>query len=132
MGNGGQVFVLDMGEPVRIMELAHQMIRLSGKEPERDIAIDIIGARPGEKLHEELWTQGEEVSPSEHPAILRVSRHSVDGAWLDAELRELERLIAEGDTLELVGRLAAVVREPQRADGGAVGATQAAPTVDTV
>ncbi len=132
MGDGGQVFVLDMGEPVRILDLAHQMIRLSGKEPERDIAVEIIGARPGEKLHEELWTQAEDVWPSEHPAILRVSRHSVDAGWLDAELRELERLVAEGDTLELVGRLAAIVREQQRRDGAEVGATEAAPTSGTV
>jgi FlaA1/EpsC-like NDP-sugar epimerase len=133
MGNGGQVFVLDMGKPVRIMELAQQMIRLSGKEPGRDIAVDIIGARPGEKLHEELWTQGEEVSPTEHPAILRVSRDSVDGAWLDAELRELERLVAEGDTLELVGRLAAAVREPRRVGTASpADAAEAAPTAETV
>jgi FlaA1/EpsC-like NDP-sugar epimerase len=133
MGNGGQVFVLDMGEPVRIMDLAHQMIRLSGKEPGRDIAVDIIGARPGEKLHEELWTPGEEVSPTEHPAILRVARHSVDGAWLDAELRELERLVAEGDTLELVGRLAAAVREPQRSAGAPeTDAAVAAPASDSL
>jgi FlaA1/EpsC-like NDP-sugar epimerase len=131
MGDGGRVFVLDMGEPVRIMDLAHQMIRLSGKEPERDIPVTIIGARPGEKLHEELWTQGEEVSPTEHRSILRVSRHSVDGAWLEAELRELERLVAEGDTLELVGRLAAAVREPKRyeTETGAAAATPASETV---
>ena len=61
-----------MGEPVRILELAHKMIRLSGKEPESEIGIQIIGARPGEKLHEELWTDGEEVFPSTHSAILQV------------------------------------------------------------
>src|SRR5204863_9550774 len=55
IGGRGDVFVLDMGEPVRIIDLAMQMIRLSGKEPERDIQIDIVGARPGEKLHEGLF-----------------------------------------------------------------------------
>ena len=130
MGDGGQVYVLDMGDPVRILDLAHQMIRLSGKEPERDVAIEIIGARPGEKLHEELWTEGEEVSPSEHPAILRLSRHGIDAGWLDAELTELERLVSEGDTLELVGRLAAIVRAPQRAavDVNALGSVATQPT----
>ena len=114
IGGAGQVFVLDMGEPVRILDLAHQMIRLSGKEPGRDIAVEVVGARPGEKLHEELWTEGEEVTPSDHPAILRVGRHSIDPEWLDSELAELERLVDEGDTLGLVGRLAAIVREPRQ------------------
>ncbi len=132
MGDGGQVFVLDMGEPVRIMDLAHQMIRLSGKEPELDIPIDIIGARPGEKLHEELWTQGEEVSPTAHSAILRVSRHGIDGAWLEAELRELERLVAEGDTLELVGRLAALTRQQPSGLEMETGAAAATPASETL
>ena len=116
IGGRGQVFVLDMGEPVSILELAKQMIRLSGKEPEREIAIDIIGARPGEKLHEELWTEGDDVVPSSHPAILQLGRPPVDAQWLDSELGELERLVEGGETLELVGRLAAIVREPRRLD----------------
>jgi FlaA1/EpsC-like NDP-sugar epimerase len=120
----GQVFVLDMGEPVRILELAHQMIRLSGKEPERDIAIEIIGARPGEKLHEELWTDGETVTPSRHPAILQLSGPAIDPVWLESELTALEQLVDDGNTLDLVGRLAAIVREPRR--------VQATPEADAV
>ena len=54
-GRSGDIFVLDMGEPVRIIDLAHQMIHLSGREPGRDIAVEIVGIRPGEKLHEELF-----------------------------------------------------------------------------
>jgi FlaA1/EpsC-like NDP-sugar epimerase len=114
IGGRGEIFVLDMGEPVRILELARQMIRLSGKEPEREIEIEFIGARPGEKLHEELWGEGETAVPTIHPKILRVSAPVVDGFWLEDELAELERLVEEGETLELVSRLSAMMREPQR------------------
>jgi len=132
IGGRGQVFVLDMGEPVRIMELAESMIRLSGREPGRDIAIDVIGARPGEKLHEELWTSDEQVSPSAHPAILSVTRAEIDAAWLDAELAELGRLVEAGATLDLVGRLAAMVREPRRDGAGAAETAGAASATETV
>jgi FlaA1/EpsC-like NDP-sugar epimerase len=71
IGRSGQVFVLDMGEPVSIVELARNMIRLSGKEPERDIAIDFVGVRPGEKLHEELFYDAERVEPTSVPKVLK-------------------------------------------------------------
>ena len=117
IGGRGDVFVLDMGEPVRILDLAKQMIRLSGKDPERDIAIEIVGTRPGEKLHEELWGEGETTVPTPHPKIMRVSGPVVDGEWLEDELVELERLVDEGDTLEAVSRLAGMVRAPRYAHG---------------
>src|SRR5262249_24921289 len=59
IGGGGQLYVLDMGEPVRIVDLAENMIRLSGKEPGRDVAVEFIGVRPGEKLQEDLWGENE-------------------------------------------------------------------------
>jgi FlaA1/EpsC-like NDP-sugar epimerase len=114
IGGRGQLYVLDMGEPVRILDLARNMIRLSGKEPERDIPIQFVGVRPGEKLHEELLGEGETVSPTEHPKILRVTRPAADAGWLDGQLAELERLVEAGETLELVARLSAIVRAPQR------------------
>jgi FlaA1/EpsC-like NDP-sugar epimerase len=114
IGRSGQVFVLDMGEPVSIVELARNMIRLSGKEPGRDIAIEFVGVRPGEKLHEELWGDGETVGSTPHPKILSVTRPTIDAAWLEEELGELQRLVAEGETLELVARLAAMIKQPQR------------------
>jgi len=119
IGGRGRVYVLDMGEPVKIVDLAEKMIRLSGKEPGRDVAIEFVGARPGEKLHEVLVSEGEVVAPTEHQAILVLSRPAVDAAWLDAELRELERLVEEGETLEVVGALSRVVREPQRIEATA-------------
>jgi FlaA1/EpsC-like NDP-sugar epimerase len=114
IGRSGQVFVLDMGEPVSILELARKMIRLSGKEPERDVAIEFIGVRPGEKLHEELWGDGETVGSTPHAKILAVTRPAIDAAWLEEELGELQRLVAEGETLELVARLGAMIKEPRR------------------
>ena len=115
IGGRGDVFVLDMGEPVRIIDLAMQMIRLSGKEPERDIDIDVVGARPGEKLHEELWGEGETAVATSHPKIMRVRGAVVDATWLEEELAELERLVREGETLEVVSRLSAMMREPRLA-----------------
>jgi FlaA1/EpsC-like NDP-sugar epimerase len=123
IGGRGQVFVLDMGEPVRIVDLAQNMIRLSGKEPRlpddpttssRDVRIAFIGSRAGEKLHEELWSEDDSVGATTHPKILRLSRPPVDPDWLEGQLAELERLADEGDTLEVVGKLRNVVRDPRR------------------
>jgi FlaA1/EpsC-like NDP-sugar epimerase len=113
IGGRGDVFVLDMGDPVRILDLAKQMVRLSGKEPDRDIAVEIVGTRPGEKLHEELWGAGETAVSTSHPKIMRVSGPTVDALWLQDELAELERLVREGETLEVVSRLATMMREPR-------------------
>ncbi|MGH2995028.1 MAG: polysaccharide biosynthesis protein [Gaiellaceae bacterium] len=114
IGESGDVFVLDMGDPVKIVELAHNMIRLSGKEPERDIEIRFIGVRAGEKLHEELWGEGEESVPTSHPKILRAACRPVDPVRLEDDLAELERLVEAGETVEVVARLAAMVRTPRR------------------
>jgi FlaA1/EpsC-like NDP-sugar epimerase len=116
-GSGGRVFVLDMGEPVKILELARNMILLSGKRPDVDVAIDFVGVRPGEKLHEELWNEGETVTVTAHPKIMAATRAPVDPAWLEEELEELERLADAGETLQLVARLGQVVRAPQLASG---------------
>jgi FlaA1/EpsC-like NDP-sugar epimerase len=112
IGGRGRILVLDMGEPIRIVDLARNMIRLSGKEPDRDVAITFIGARPGEKIHEELFAEGETWKPTTHPKIVALDVSAVERAWLEGKLDELERLVETGDTLELVGRLAAIVREP--------------------
>ncbi len=121
IGGRGQVFVLDMGDPVRILDLACNMIRLSGKEPRlptdqvkgpNDVAIKIVGVRPGEKLHEELWGDNESVGDTGHSKIMRLSRPPVDAEWLSDQLIELERLADDGDTLEVVAKLGSIVRQP--------------------
>jgi FlaA1/EpsC-like NDP-sugar epimerase len=125
IGGRGDVFVLDMGEPVRIVDLAEQMIRLSGKRPHEDIAVDYVGVRPGEKLHEELWGEGETAIATAHPKIRRVSGPVIDGVWLTDELVELEQLVGAGETLEVVARLAGAVKAPRYA-------AAPAPAEDTV
>ena len=132
LGNDGEVFVLDMGEPVRIVDLAERMIALSGKHPGRDIEIEFVGARPGEKLHEELWAANEIVSPSSHEAILQMSRDPIDAVWLEQQLGELLRLVEDGETLEVVGRLTAMTREPQRVSRGLEADAQVASASETL
>jgi FlaA1/EpsC-like NDP-sugar epimerase len=113
MGGRGQVYVLDMGEPVKILDLAKQMIRLSGRR-EEDIPIVFTGARAGEKLHEVLWNDGETVGPTSHPKIMRAARAQIDSGWLEESLAELERLVEEGDTLGVVSKLGSMVARPAR------------------
>jgi FlaA1/EpsC-like NDP-sugar epimerase len=69
MGNGGQIYVFDMGEPIKILDIAHNLIRLSGLEPDVDIKIKFMGLRPGEKLYEELFSDGEIMLPTHNPKI---------------------------------------------------------------
>jgi FlaA1/EpsC-like NDP-sugar epimerase len=90
MGTGGEIFILDMGEPVKIIDMARQMIELSGYEPDVDIEIKITGLRPGEKLYEELCHTNELHAPTVHPRIfqLRDSERPASCAWLD-ELRQI-------------------------------------------
>jgi FlaA1/EpsC-like NDP-sugar epimerase len=123
IGGRGQIFVLDMGDPVKIVDLAANMVRLSGHEPRlpgdttttsRDIRVVFVGSRPGEKIHEELWGGDESVGETEHPKIKRLSRPPIDAEWLTAQLHRLEELADEGDTLEVVAKLGAIVREPMR------------------
>jgi FlaA1/EpsC-like NDP-sugar epimerase len=92
------------------------MIRLSGKEPGVEVAVEFVGARPGEKLHEELWAETENVTPSPHEAIMLVTRPPIDQVWLEDELDELSRLVEAGETLELIGRLSTIVAAPRRAE----------------
>ena len=105
----GKIFVLDMGEPVRIVDLADQMIRLAGWRPGRDIGIEYIGLRPGEKLHEELFHPAEPLVPTGNPAIRLAAPRTADYAMLARSIDELEenaRARREERALQLLGRLA--------------------------
>ena len=106
MGEGGDVFVLRMGEPVRILDLAEDIIRLSGLEPHKDIEIAFTGIRQGEKLSETLWDEGLTLSPTDHPDVLRVEQDEpLSGEALEATIEELVRLAREGDAEAIVGLL---------------------------
>jgi FlaA1/EpsC-like NDP-sugar epimerase len=104
----GEVFVLEMGEAVKIIDLAEAMIRLSGLEPERDIAIVPIGARPGEKFHEDLFNPYERPLPTRAQKIVRAEREPLDPGWVEASFAEINLLVLEGDAAALahhVGKL---------------------------
>jgi FlaA1/EpsC-like NDP-sugar epimerase len=113
MGKGSEIFVLDMGEPVRIVDLAKNMIRLSGHEPDGDIAIQFTGLRPGEKLFEELCGDGEENQHTYHEKIMvfcgAVPSRSFMQQWVD----DLRMLIAERNDVRVLTHLADIVPEYQ-------------------
>lgn len=91
LSRGGEIYMLDMGEPVSIMELARRMIRLSGRRVGADVEIRVVGTRPGEKLAEELHVPSEEPAPTEHPAIRRLTPREVSSAGLRSAVMELRR-----------------------------------------
>jgi FlaA1/EpsC-like NDP-sugar epimerase len=106
LSTGGEVFVLEMGEPVRIMELAHNMIRLAGLDPEVDIGIEIIGRRPGEKIHEELFNPGERPEPTPAEKIVCAVRQSLDPQWVESAFARIEELAYAGDAAALAAAVA--------------------------
>jgi FlaA1/EpsC-like NDP-sugar epimerase len=107
---GGELFVLEMGDAVDIVELAETMIRLSGLEPERDIAIEIVGARPGEKLHEDLFNPYERPQPTPAQKIVRAQRDALDPAWVEQTFTDINLLVLEGDAAALAQRVSKLAR----------------------
>jgi FlaA1/EpsC-like NDP-sugar epimerase len=106
----GEVFVLEMGEPVKIVELAEAMIRLSGLEPERDIAIEFIGARPGEKFHEDLFNPYERPQPTPAQRIVRADHDPLDPVWVERKFAEINLLVLEADSAALTDRVSRLAR----------------------
>jgi FlaA1/EpsC-like NDP-sugar epimerase len=120
----GEVFVLDMGEPVKIVDLAHNMIRLAGYEPEEDIAVEFTQPRPGEKLHEELFGSAEQQQPTAARRINRAVRAvPIDSAWVESTLTALEHLVMAGDEANLAERVVELIASPG-SDAAAVPAAE--------
>jgi len=111
LGHGdGDVFVLEMGEPVKIVELARNMIHLAGYQPDVDIAIEFTGPRPGEQLHEVLFASGETSEPTSAPRISRAVRHEpLTVEQVDAMLAKIGELIGSGDEAGLADRVIEIV-----------------------
>jgi FlaA1/EpsC-like NDP-sugar epimerase len=115
LSSGGEVFTLDMGQPVRILDLAQRLIRLSGRIPGRDVPIQIIGARQGEKMAEDIVGPDEEPVHSSHPSIV-VSRPPVpDRALVHRALAQLEQLVLEASPADLANRMKAMAASSSRA-----------------
>jgi FlaA1/EpsC-like NDP-sugar epimerase len=121
LGEGGELYVLEMGEPVSILQLARDMIELSGLRPDRDIAIEVIGRRPGEKLHEDLFNPYERPKPTPAEKITLARRDALDPILVEAMFDEIALLVLEGDAAGLaakVGELSAT-RPPVQETGEA-------------
>ncbi len=109
MATGGDVFLLEMGEPVRIYDLAEQMIRLSGLVPGKDIKIEITGLRPGEKLYEELLIDGDNICPTRHPKIYSAREEKFTWTELEPMLQVLFQASQAGDTTGIIRQLQKLV-----------------------
>jgi FlaA1/EpsC-like NDP-sugar epimerase len=109
IGEGGEIFILDMGTPVKIVDMARDLIRLSGFEPDVDIKIEYIGLRPGEKLFEELITDDENALPTVHPKILMLKGSACDIDLLNGKIQELSSLAAAQDAAQIRSKLQEIV-----------------------
>jgi FlaA1/EpsC-like NDP-sugar epimerase len=118
MGQGGEIYVFDMGAPVRIVDLAERMVRLSGKEPGRDIRIAFTGLRPGEKLYEELLATAEHTLPTHHPRILIGRVREVDPSAVRQGVESLALLSGDDDRAGLLDAMRKMVPEYRTADTG--------------
>jgi len=111
MGNGGEIFILDMGTPIKIADMARDLIRLSGFEPDVDIKIEYVGLRPGEKLYEELITEGENIVPTRHEKIMVLKGIECDLQLLNGKVDELAHFAEEQDGAQVKMKLKQIVSE---------------------
>jgi FlaA1/EpsC-like NDP-sugar epimerase len=111
MGNGGEIFILDMGTPIKIADMARDLIRLSGFEPDVDIKIEYIGLRPGEKLYEELITEGENIVPTRHEKIMVLRGIECDLRLLNGKVDELVHFALEQNGEKVKLKLKEIVPE---------------------
>ena len=111
MGEGREIFILDMGKPINIAEMARDLIRLHGLEPERDIAIEFIGLRPGEKLYEELITEGEGIMPTSHEKIMVLRGNSSPRDIVLNHVEELLAVVRHSDDFVIKRKLKEIVPE---------------------
>jgi FlaA1/EpsC-like NDP-sugar epimerase len=106
LSTGGEVFVLEMGDPVKIIDLARNMIRLAGLEPEVDIGVEVVGRRPGEKIHEELFNPGERPEATPAEKIVCAVQPPLDPDWVEGAFARIEELVYAGDAAALAGAVA--------------------------
>ena len=111
LATGGEVFVLEMGDPVKIVDLAANMIRLAGYEPDVDIAIEVVGRRPGEKIHEELFNPGERPQPTPAEKIVYAVQPPLDPEWVESAFARIEELVYAGDASALASAVAELSAE---------------------
>ena len=111
IGEGGEIYVLDMGEPIKIYDLARQMIRLAGYDPDNDIKIEIIGLRPGEKLYEELFHESEEYIGTAHPKILLAESRKADWDLLETQIDQIVKACETRNTAKLIETLKVIIPE---------------------
>ena len=111
IGKGGEIFVFDMGESVKIIDLAKKMIKLSGLELGKDIEIQVTGLRPGEKLYEELLNNKEDTLPTHHKKIMIAKVRDTNIVQIKSDLEELSEFLVENDDMKIVKKLKEIVPE---------------------
>jgi FlaA1/EpsC-like NDP-sugar epimerase len=111
MGSGGEIFILKMGSPVKIVKLAHDLIKLLGHEPEKEIKIQFTGLRPGEKLYEELITEGEGIVPTKHEKIMVLQGDGKPKQEIEELLTRLARPAAVHDARGIKEVLQTIIPE---------------------
>jgi len=109
MGQGGEVFVFDMGQPVKIMDMAKKMIKLSGLELGKDIKTEVTGLRPGEKFYEELLASSVNALPTHHPKFLRAKVQNYSHRAIKEHLDISIEIIIDGDIVGMVRKVKAIV-----------------------